>query len=167
MLYPTPPPGLAHAWGLPRLDFPPRYAEFCDSITSVPHFFLAFFFKRSEGKILVFTSCDLGIRFCLIPLPSVCSLSFLVVSHLQRIFVASPEKLRLHGGQSRLWSCMYVCMVITYSRVWINRVRLPILLVAAEQGKLIFPCPRSRLRNWSRETGSAVPSRFSLLVLQT
>ena len=25
--------------------------------------------------------------------------------------------------------CMYVCMVITYSRVWINRVRLPILLV--------------------------------------
>ena len=24
--------------------------------------------------------------------------------------------------------CMYVCMVITYSRVWINRVRLPILL---------------------------------------
>ena len=23
--------------------------------------------------------------------------------------------------------CMYVCMVITYSRVWINRVRLPIL----------------------------------------
>ena len=31
--------------------------------------------------------------------------------------------------------CMYVCMVITYSRVWINRVRLPILLWSAEQGK--------------------------------
>ena len=27
--------------------------------------------------------------------------------------------------------CMYVCMVITYSRVWINRVRLPILLVVS------------------------------------
>ena len=37
-----------------------------------------------------------------------------------------------------VWVCMYVCMVITYSRVWINRVskvanparrrRLPILL---------------------------------------
>ena len=27
--------------------------------------------------------------------------------------------------------CMYVCMVITYSRVWINRVRLPILLVGS------------------------------------
>ena len=25
----------------------------------------------------------------------------------------------------------YVCMVITYSRVWINRVRLPILLVVS------------------------------------
>ena len=28
----------------------------------------------------------------------------------------------------------------------------------------IFPCPRSRLRIWSRETGSAVPSRVSLLI---
>ena len=27
--------------------------------------------------------------------------------------------------------CMYVCMVITYSRVRINRVRLPILLVVS------------------------------------
>ena len=27
--------------------------------------------------------------------------------------------------------CMYVCVVITYSRVWINRVRLPILLVVS------------------------------------
>ena len=30
--------------------------------------------------------------------------------------------------------------------------------------KIIFPCPRSRLRIWSRETGSAVPSRVSLLI---
>ena len=28
----------------------------------------------------------------------------------------------------------------------------------------IFPCPRSRLRIWSRETGWAVPSRVSLLI---
>ena len=27
--------------------------------------------------------------------------------------------------------CMYVRMVITYSRVWINRVRSPILLVVS------------------------------------
>ena len=30
--------------------------------------------------------------------------------------------------------------------------------------KLIFPCPRACLRIWSRETGSAVPSRVSLLI---
>ena len=42
---------------------------------------------------------------------------------------------------------------ILYSREWINRVRLPILLVVS-----------SRLRMWSRETGSAVPSRVSLLI---
>ena len=59
---------------------------------------------------------------------------------------------------------MYVCMVITYSGVWINRVRLPILLVVSWTGKLIFPCPRACLRIWSRETGSAVPSRVSLLI---
>ena len=29
----------------------------------------------------------------------------------------------------------------------------------------IFPCPRSSLRIWSRETGSAVPSRVSPLIL--
>ena len=31
-----------------------------------------------------------------------------------------------------IYVCMYVvCIVITYSRVWINRVRLPILLVVS------------------------------------
>ena len=34
----------------------------------------------------------------------------------------------------------------------------------AEQGKWILLCPHSRLRIWSRETGSAVPSRISLLI---
>ena len=29
---------------------------------------------------------------------------------------------------------------------------------------MIFPCPHSCLRTWSRETGSAVPSRVSLLI---
>ena len=37
---------------------------------------------------------------------------------------------------------------------------------ACEQGKS-FPWPRSRLRVWSRELGSAVPSRVSLLILHT
>ena len=35
---------------------------------------------------------------------------------------------------------------------------------SAENGKWIFACPRSRLRIWSRETGSAVPSRVSLFI---
>ena len=35
---------------------------------------------------------------------------------------------------------------------------------ARGQGKLIFPCLRSRLNIWYRETGSAVPSRVSLLL---
>ena len=35
---------------------------------------------------------------------------------------------------------------------------------SAEQGKRTFPCPRACLRIWSRETGSAVPSRVSLLI---
>ena len=43
-----------------------------------------------------------------------------------------------------LYVCMYVCMVITYSRVWINRVRLPILLVVSWTGQIntrYFPVP--------------------------
>ena len=35
------------------------------------------------------------------------------------------------------------------------------------RGKYLFPFPRSRLRLLSRETGSAVPSRVSLLILNT
>ena len=31
----------------------------------------------------------------------------------------------------------------------------------------MFSCPRSRLRIWSRETDSAVPSRVSVLILHT
>ena len=34
---------------------------------------------------------------------------------------------------------MYVCIVLTYSRVWINRVRLPILLVVSRTGKMNIP----------------------------
>ena len=38
---------------------------------------------------------------------------------------------------------------------------------SAKQEEYIFPCPRSRLRIWFRETGSAVPSRVRLLILHT
>ena len=49
----------------------------------------------------------------------------------------SPVLPSLEQFITRMWLsvrvcvCMYVCMVITYSRVWINRVRLPILLVVS------------------------------------
>ena len=33
---------------------------------------------------------------------------------------------------------MHVCMVITYRRVWIKRVRLPILLVVSQTGKMKY-----------------------------
>ena len=35
---------------------------------------------------------------------------------------------------------------------------------SADKGKRIIPCPRSRLRIWSPETDSVVPSRISLLI---
>ena len=59
--------------------------------------------------------------------------------------------------------------MVTYihskSRVWINRVRgCQSCSWSAEQEKGIFLCPCSRLRIWSRETISAVPSRVSLLI---
>ena len=50
-------------------------------------------------------------------------------------------------------------------RLWISRVRFPYLLVVSRTGKLFFTCPRSRLRIWSGEMGSAIPSRVSLLIL--
>ena len=50
------------------------------------------------------------------------------------------------------------------ARVRINRVSLPALLVVSSTGKMFFSCLGSRLRIWSREMGSAVPSRVSLLI---
>ena len=34
---------------------------------------------------------------------------------------------------------MCVCMVITYNRLWINRVKLPNLLVVSRTGKMKYP----------------------------
>ena len=61
---------------------------------------------------------------------------------------------------------MYVCM---YGHTYSKSMNQPGKVAksctwSAEPGKLIFPSLRSRLRLWSRETGSAVPSRASLFI---
>ena len=58
----------------------------------------------------------------------------------------------------------YVSMVITYSKSKDQPGKVANYSFSAEQEKLIFPCPRLRQRISSRETGSAVPSRVSLLI---
>ena len=60
---------------------------------------------------------------------------------------------------------MYVCMIITYRK----GKDQPGKVANPARGQLnrennLFLCPRSRLRIWSRETGSVVPSRVSLLI---
>ena len=64
---------------------------------------------------------------------------------------------------------MYVCMVVTYgqhskSKDQPGKEGCQSCSWSAEQGQLIFTCPGSRLRIWSREMGSAVPSLVSLLI---
>ena len=61
---------------------------------------------------------------------------------------------------------MYACVVITC----IQSTNQPSELANPVHGQLNrekFPCSRSRLRIWFRETDLAVPSRVSLLILQT
>ena len=64
--------------------------------------------------------------------------------------------------------CMYVCMVMTYSRVWINRLRLPILLVVSWTGKMNIPLSPYAPENLVSQYGfsSPVPRRLSHLHTQ-
>ena len=70
-----------------------------------------------------------------------------------------------------VWSHIYVCMYVWSSHIIAEYGSTGLgcqsCSWSAQQGKLIFPCPRMRLKVWSRETGSAVPSRVSLLILHT
>ena len=64
----------------------------------------------------------------------------------------------------------YIGMVITYtqqSRDQPGTVVNPARCQQLERENDLFLCPRMRLRVWSRETGSAVPSRVSLLILHS
>ena len=56
-------------------------------------------------------------------------------------------------------------MVITYSKSKDQPGKVAISASGQlNREKYIFPCPRWRLRIWSRETGSAVSSRVRLLI---
>ena len=59
----------------------------------------------------------------------------------------------------------FLCMIITSSRLGINRYGYQSCSWSAEQGKLNLPCPSSYLKIRSRETGSTVQSRVSQLIL--
>ena len=67
-------------------------------------------------------------------LPNIILLTLLCYSHrgtrlnAMKRFVFADYAVR---SLLNVWTSMYICMVITYSRVWINRVRLPILLVVS------------------------------------
>ena len=59
--------------------------------------------------------------------------------------------------------CIYVCM---YGHTSSKSIDRPGKVANPARSQLnrekgIFPCPRSRLRIWSRETVSAVPSRVA------
>ena len=70
--------------------------------------------------------------------------------------------------RERGYVCMYVCMYICM-HVWSSHIAEygRFCSWSDEQGKRTFPSPRSRVRIWSRETGLAVPSSISLLILHT
>ena len=71
-------------------------------------------------------------------------------------------------GMLKVSAVMYVCMAITYhSIVWINQVRLPILIMVSCTGKMIISLPPFAPENLVSQDGLAVPSRVSLLIFFT
>ena len=64
--------------------------------------------------------------------------------------------------------CMYICMFTHIARVSVDQPGRVIAIPARGQlnreESVFLPCPRSRLIIWSGDTGSAVPSRVSLLI---
>ena len=91
--------------------FPTFAMSYCNRAGSAVHCL-----AQSEVQVIktLFVTCTLGLVLKCWFVSRRCA-SYLSVSALERLRV-----------------CMYIlCMIITYSRVWINRVRLPILLVVS------------------------------------
>ena len=61
----------------------------------------------------------------------------------------------------------YTCMCGHDIQQSTNQLRKAANPVYDQMNRGKFPCPRSRLRIWFRETGLAVPSLISLLILYT
>ena len=70
---------------------------------------------------------------------------------------------------STVAACVYdAYVVIRFRSLESNQTRLlSNLLMGSSADGMHFPCPRLRLRGWSRDTGPAVPSHVSLLILHT
>ena len=77
---------------------------------------------------------------------------------------------RLASDSSRILSVSYLkAYICMYGYTYSKSMDQPGKAASPARGQLkrkneCFPCPRSCLRIWSRETGSAVPSRVSLLI---
>ena len=68
----------------------------------------------------------------------------------------------------RIHATLYtVCMCGHHIQQSTNQLRKVANPVHGQLNREKFPCPRSRLRIWFRETGLAVPSLVSLLILYT
>ena len=74
----------------------------------------------------------------------------------------------LHNTWTRSVLVLRRCVWSSLSADWVSTAYgCQSCLWLAEQGKWNFTCPRSRLRVWSRELGSVIPSRVSPLILHT
>ena len=92
---------------------------------------------------------------------------------LALIFIARrirDKSLTRAGNRRRVRGIRYWSTYETGVHVVQNRTAVAhwmILLGISGTGNVFFPCPRSRLRIWSRETGLAIPPRDSLFILRT
>ena len=68
-----------------------------------------------------------------------------------------------NGGRGHIE--VTVCMYGQHPQESIDGPAMAAIPASDNKGKYCFPCPRSRLRNWFRGTGSAVPSCVSPVIL--
>ena len=111
-------------------------AVYFDSVTVIVFLVLRAIHERARERVVV--RVGRGSIRVLCPLMSrlrvdaCCTPRVLFSAREKCALVSAAYRLaRLAGNHFSVRLRMYVCMVITYSRVWINRVRLPILLVVS------------------------------------